>query len=180
MEQKLDSDAVFLEEDLFTVFDVNSFFTLEISVPLQIENEECCMQLDTGCALLLAPVAFYEKFCSHIPLTPTAVKLSAVRILLKRFNLWTKINVTGTYAGTEYSLPLLVAPQGCGALFGRNWLRYIKLDWNKLPGIESQVPCSARARCSEITDNHKTLEALLSHYDELFEPQLGCYTGEPV
>ena len=91
-----------------------------------------------------------------------------------------KINVTGTYAGTEYSLPLLVVPQGCGALFGTNWLRYIKLDWNKLPGIESQVRCSARARCSEITDNHKTLEALISQYDELFEPQLGCYTGEPV
>ena len=91
-----------------------------------------------------------------------------------------KINVTGTYAGTEYSLPLLVAPQGCRALFGRNWLRYIKLDWNKLPGIESQVRCSARARCLEITDNDKTLEALLPQYDELFEPQLGCYTGELV
>ena len=50
VEQRLDSDAVFLEEDLFTVFDVNSLFTSEISVPLQIENEECCMQLDTGCA----------------------------------------------------------------------------------------------------------------------------------
>ena len=76
VEQRLDSDAEFLEEDLFTVFDVNSLFTSEISVPLQIENEECCMQLDTGCALSLAPMAIYEKFCSHIPLTPTAVKLS--------------------------------------------------------------------------------------------------------
>ena len=45
VEQRLDSDAVFLEEELFTVFDVNSLFTSEISVPLQIENEECCMQL---------------------------------------------------------------------------------------------------------------------------------------
>ena len=66
------------------------------------------------------------------------------------------------------------------ALFGRNWLRHIKLDWNKLLGIESQVPCPARARCAEITDNNKTLKGLLSQYDELFEPQLRCYTGEPV
>ena len=178
VEQRLDSDAVFLEEDLFTVFDVNSLFTSEISVPLQIENEECCMQLDTGCALSLAPMAFYEKFCSHIPLTPTAVKLSTYTG--EKIQPLGKINVTVTYAGTEYSLPLLVVPQGCGALFGRNWLRHIKLDWNKLPGIESQVPCPARARCAEITDNNKTLEGLLSQYDELFEPQLGCYTGEPV
>ena len=178
VEQRLDSDAVFLEEDLFTVFDVNSLFTSEISVPVQIENEECCMQLDTGCALSLAPMAFYEKFCSHIPLTPTAVKLSTYTG--EKIKPLGKINVTVTYAGTEYSLPLLVVPQGCGALFGRNWLRHIKLDWNKLPGIESQVPCPARARCAEITDNNKTLEGLLSQYDELFEPQLGCYTGEPV
>ena len=178
MEQKLDSDAVFLEEDLFTVFDVNSFFPLEISVPLQIENEECCTQLDTSCTLSLAPVAFYEKLGSHIPLTPTAVKLSAYTG--EKISSLRKINATVTYAGNKYSLPLLVVPQGCGALFGRNWLRYIKLDWNKLHGIESQVPCSARARCSEITDSHKTLEALISQYDELFEPQLGCYTGEPV
>ena len=178
VEQRLDSDAVFLEEDLFTVFDVNSLFTSEISVPVQIENEECCMQLDTGCALSLAPMAFYEKFCSHIPLTPTAVKLSTYTG--EKIQPLGKINVTVTYAGTKYSLPLLVVPQGCGALFGRNWLRHIKLDWNKLPGIESQVPCPARARCAEITDNNKTLEGLLSQYDELFEPQLGCYTGEPV
>ena len=136
------------------------------------------MQLDTGCALSLAPMTFYEKFCSHIPLTPTAVKLSTYTG--EKIQPLGKINVTVTYAGTEYSLPLLVVPQGCGALCGRNWLRHIKLDWSKLPGIESQVPCPARARCAEITDNNKTLGGLLSQYDELFEPQLGCYTGEPV
>ena len=178
VEQKLDSGAAFLEEDLFTVFDVNSFFTSETSVALQIENEECCTQLDTSCTLSLASVAFYEKLCSHIPLTPTAVKLSTYTG--EKIQSLGKMNVAVTYAGTEYSFPLLVAPQGCGALFGRNLLRYIKLDWHKLHGIESQVPCSARARCSEITDNHKTLEALISQYDELFEPQLRCYTGEPV
>ena len=178
VEQRLDSDAVFFEEDLFTVYDVNSLFSSEISVPLQIENEQCCMQLDTGCALSLAPMAFCEKFYSHIPLTPTAVQLSTYTG--EKVQPLGKINVTVTYTGTEYSLPLLVVPQGCGALFGRNWLRHIKLDWNKLPGIQSQVPCPARARCAEITDNNKTLEGLLSQYDELFEPQLGCYTGEPV
>ena len=162
VEQRLDSDAVFLEVDLFTVFDVNSLFTSEISVPLQIEHEECCMQLDTGCALPLAPMAFYEKFCSHIPLMPTAVKLSTYTG--EKIQPLGKINVTVTYAGTEYSLPLLIVPQGCGALFGRNWLRHINLDWNKLPGIESQVPCPARARCAEIMDK-KTLEGLLSQYN---------------
>ena len=138
IKQKLDSDEVFLEEELFTVFDVNSLFTTKISVLLQIENEERCTQLDTGCALSLAPKAFYEKFCSHIPLTLTAVKLS--KYTSKNIQPLGQVNVTLTYTGTEYSLPLLAVPEGCGALFGRNWLRHIKLDWNKLPGIESQLP----------------------------------------
>ena len=178
MEGKLDSDEVFLEEELYTVFDVNSLFTSEISVPLQVENEQCCMQLDTGCALSLAPKAFYDKFCSHIPLTSTAVKLSTYTG--EKIEPLGQVNVTVNYAGNDYSLPLLVVPQGSGALFGRNWLRHIKLDWNKLPGMESRLPCPSKERCSEITDNDKTLESLLSKYDKLFEPQLGCYTGEPV
>ena len=33
VEQKLSSDDVFLEEELFTVFDVNSLYKSEISVP---------------------------------------------------------------------------------------------------------------------------------------------------
>ena len=67
VKQKLDSDEVFLEKKLFTVFDVNSFFTTEISVPLQIENGECCMQLDTGCALSLAPKAFMRNSVLILP-----------------------------------------------------------------------------------------------------------------
>ena len=47
VEQKLSSDDVFLEEELFTVFDVNSLYKSEISVPLKIENQECSLQLDT-------------------------------------------------------------------------------------------------------------------------------------
>ena len=43
-----------MEEELYTLFDVNSLFTSEISVPVVIENEECFMQLDSGCALSLA------------------------------------------------------------------------------------------------------------------------------
>ena len=131
VEQKLSSDDVFLEEELFTVFDVNSLYKSEISVPLKIENQECSLQLDTGCALSLAPQTFYEQFCSHIPLKPTAVRLSIYTG--EKIQPLGQINVNVTYAGTQHSLPLLVVPQGSGVLFGRNWLRCIKLDWNNLP-----------------------------------------------
>ena len=177
VEQKLSSDDVFLEEELFTVFDVNSLYKSEISVPLKIENQECSLPLDTGCALSLAPQTFYEQFCSHIPLKPTAVRLSTYTG--EKIQPLGQINVNVTYAGTQHSLPLLVVPQGSGVLFGRNWLRCIKLDWNNLPGIESPS-FTTTATCSKISENKNTLDSLLSKYDELFQPQLGCYTGDAV
>ncbi len=70
-------------------------------------------------------------------------------------------------------------PQGSRALFGRNWLRYITLDWHKLPGIETPLSFTATNECSEIS-HKRTLESLLSEYDELFQPKLGCYMGDPV
>ncbi|CAB4043277.1 uncharacterized protein K02A2.6-like, partial [Paramuricea clavata] len=174
VEQKLSSDDVFLEEELFTVFDVNSLYKSET---LKIENQECSLQLDTGCALSLAPQTFYEQFCSHIPLKPTAVRLSTYTG--EKIQPLGQINVIVTYAGTRHSLPLLVVPQGSGVLFGRNWLRCIKLDWNNLPGIE--LPSfTTTATCSKISENKNTLDSLLSKYDELFQPQLGCYTGDAV
>ena len=164
VEQKLSSDDVFLEEELFTGFDVNSLYKSEISVPLKIENQECSLQLDAGCALSLAPQTFYEQFCSHIPLKPTAVRLSTYTG--EKIQPLRQINVNVTYAGTQHSLPLLVVPQGSGVLFGRKWLRCIKLDWNNLPGIESPS-FTTTATCSKISENKNTLDSLLSKYDEL-------------
>ena len=38
------------------------------------------------------------------------------------------------YSGSQYSLPLLIVREGSCALFGRNWLVDVKLDWKNLPG----------------------------------------------
>ncbi|CAB3989970.1 Transposon Tf2-9 poly, partial [Paramuricea clavata] len=138
VEQKLSSDDVFLEEELFTVFDVNSLYKSEIFVPLKIENQECSLQLDTGCALSLAPQTFYEQFCSHILLKPTAVRLSTYTG--EKTQSLGQINVNVTYAGTQHSLPLL--------LHAPRFLK-IRIHWTH-------------------------------SYDELFQPQLGCYTGDAV
>ena len=50
------------ETRLFTVYDVNTVTRSEISVDLKIENVVCSMQLDTGCALSVAPLSFFRKF----------------------------------------------------------------------------------------------------------------------
>ena len=42
------------EDELYVVYDVYAMSRSEISVPLKIEDQDCLMRLDTGCALSLA------------------------------------------------------------------------------------------------------------------------------
>ena len=81
------------------------------------------------------------------------------------------------YSGLQHSLPLLVVQEGTSALFGRNWLMDIKLDWKNLPGLNNVGPIFPSASAPQ---GNLTLDSVLQHYYELFQPELGCYTGEPV
>lgn len=116
-------EEIFLEEELFTVFDVKSIPKSEISLSLKIENQDCCLQLDTGCAFSLAPKDFYDRFCSHILSKPTAVLIATYKG--EKIQPLGQIAVKKSYAGSEYFLPLLIVRQGSGALLGKNWLMYI-------------------------------------------------------
>ena len=84
------------------------------------------------------------------------------------------------YMGSQHTLPLLIVHEGTGALFGRNWLTDVKLDWKNLPGLNHVGPLPCRPSTHPETLGNQTLASVLEKYSELFQPQLGCYTGDPV
>ena len=49
----------------------------------------------------------------------------------------------------------------------------IKLDWKNLPGLNHIEPAFPSASASQ---GNATLDSVLRQYDELFQPELGCYT----
>ena len=53
----------------------------------------------------------------------------------------------------------------------------VKHDWKNLPGLNHIWPIFPFASASQ---GNATLESVLQHYDELFQPELRCYTGELV
>ena len=166
------------EEELYVVYDVNAISKSEISVPLKIENNDCLIQLDTGCALSLAPLSFIKEDCPDVTLKPTNVLLSTytgetVHPLGEAF-----VNVE--YSGSQYSLPLLIVREGSCALFGRNWLMDVNLDWKNLPGLNHIGPLPSPASSVPGSTGNQTLDSVLEQYSELFQTQLGCYTGTPV
>ena len=80
-------------------------FRSEISVQLKIENTNCCMQLETGCALSLAPISFIKEVCPDVKIDPTNVILSTYAGEIVHPLGEACVNVA--YSGSQRSLPLL-------------------------------------------------------------------------
>ena len=140
VEEEATEEPLLEEDELYMVYDVNAISRSEMSVPLKIQNNNCGMQLDTECALSLAPMSFFKRVCPDVDVQPTNVVLSTytgetVRPLGEAY-------VKVEYSGLQHSLPLLVVQEGTSALFGRNWLMDIKLDWKNLPGLNHIGPIS--------------------------------------
>ena len=137
---------------------MNAISRSEISVPLKIQNNNCSMQLDTGCALSLAPMSFFKRVCPDVDMQPTNVPLST-------YTGETVRPLGETYVKVEYSglqhLPLLVVQEGTSALFGRNWLMDIKLDWKNLPGLNHIRPLFL---ASSAPQGNPTLDSVLQQY----------------
>ena len=91
------------EEELYAVY-VHAMSRSENSVPLKIEDQDCLMQLDTGCALSLAPITFVKQVCQDIKMKSTNVVLSTytgetVRPL-------GVAHVKVEYMGSQHTLPI--------------------------------------------------------------------------
>ena len=115
---ELTEKPLFEEDNLFMVYDMNAISRAESSVALKIQNNACNMQLNTGCALSLAPKSFFKRVCPDVDMQTTNVVLSTytgetVRLLGKAY-------VKVEYSGLQHSVPLLVVQEGTSALFGRN------------------------------------------------------------
>ena len=163
VEDELTEEPLLEEDELYMVYDVNTISRSEISVPLKMQNIDCSMQLDTGCALSLAPISFFKRVCPDVDMQLTNVVLStcAGETVHPLGEVYVKVE----YSGLQHSLPLLVVQEGTSVLFGRNWLMNIKLDWKNLPGLNYIGPIfpSASAR-----QGNPTLDSVLQQYDDYF------------
>ena len=118
------------EQELLTVM-VNTVKRSDvISITPSIEGKQLKMELDTGSAISVIPIRTYKQMFSH-------KKLSETNTTVKTYSGQTIkpagiIKVKVTYGGQENNLDLFVVKNDSPALFGRSWLKYIKLDWNSV------------------------------------------------
>ena len=102
-------------------------------VSLEIENRTLQMELDTGAAFSVISEATCQASFAD-------VKLRKSNILLKTYTdecipVIGKLHVHVRYGEQRAPLVLLVVAGDGPSLLGRNWLKYIRLDWKSIHAI---------------------------------------------
>lgn len=132
-----------------------------ICITPEIEGKMIEMELDTGAAVSIISREKYDNVLQHIPLQPTDVILKTYTgEALAPVGV---INVAVKLNNQSAQLPLYVVNSDAPPLFGREWLRSIKLNWQDIKTVKHGVA--------------DTIEMVLKRHSEVFGKDLGTMEG---
>ena len=128
----------------------------------KVNGQTLKMKLDIGSAVSTQPVQKYEEMFPNIPLVTTDAILktySGEKIALEG-----KLHVRVEYNNQVKDLTLYVAKTRGPALFRRDWLHQIQLDWKLIFAIAKEMPTQ---------DIERKLDELRDKYGEVFQDNIG-------
>nr|XP_055071051.1 uncharacterized protein K02A2.6-like [Misgurnus anguillicaudatus] len=125
-----------------------------IIVKPEVEGIPLEMELDTGAAVSLISTETYNKILKHLPLCSTDIVLRTYTG--QALNPEGVIDVHVKMGKQTAVLPLYVVHGDYPPLYGREWLRQIKLNWKEIKTVKL-----------------KTLGAVLEKHAAIFSKQLG-------
>jgi hypothetical protein len=149
------SDAT--EEEYF-LHTVASQSSKPIFVDLQINDKTLQMELDTGAAFTIISERTRKTVFPELPLLKCPIRLKTYTD--ERIAVLGQLNVHVKYADQRVPLVLLVVAGDGPTLLGRNWLRYIRLDWQRIHAVSK-------------SDTATTLKSLLEKQSDLLKDELG-------
>lgn len=152
----------------------------KITVSVNIQKQPITMELDTGSAVILINYELYKRNFSDVQLRQTRTTLRSFSgNIMKPQGV---IYVRAKHNGQSYSnMRLFVVKCRTPALFGRDWLQSIRLNWSeinelqKAKWIESDAAADFMARIT-----HPAVKKLVSHYSSVFEPGIGKLKAPPA
>ena len=124
------SEDVMSHIDIYTVDKNNNSV---IKVFPKVENVVLEMELDTGSAISVITFDLYQKHFSQMKLEPTDITLKTY--IGERFKPVGVLTVNVCYENQAQQLDLYIVKRGGAALFGRDWLNKIQLDWKSIRSV---------------------------------------------
>ncbi|CAG2207359.1 unnamed protein product [Mytilus edulis] len=164
LEEDSDSDNCIASLETFEINNSKSSKDVMWLKPT-VEGVTLKMEIDTGSAVSVISQADFSKRLGHVKLVEATITLqtySGESIKPLRC-----ANVKVHYKGETHALPLYVVPKGGPPLFGREWLKHIKLDWNEI----REVHGINQKKTGEV------IKDLQNKYKDVFKDELGTIKG---
>ncbi|XP_064653072.1 uncharacterized protein K02A2.6-like [Lineus longissimus] len=150
------------DEELYSIYSARDSSS-EIQVDVGVSGKNVQFTVDTAASVSVIPHELYqEKFKDVLPLSPTNVKLKSYSG--DEIPVMGEFKVEVCYNGQTASLPLYVTKGERVALFGRNWLSVIKLDWHRLFSVMSLT-------------SDPEIQKVLDKYPHVFSNEMGTIRG---
>ena len=144
------------ETEEFHLFKFKETRPSPIQVSLKVEGKPLTMELDTGAAVSIITEATRRAMFQDLKLCESSIVLKTYTD--EPMQVTGQLNVHVQYGNQTEPLVLVVVAGDGPSLFGRNWLKYIQLDWHRI---------------GTITKQSEGLQALLQKHDRLFKEELG-------
>lgn len=127
------------DSDLNSVYQFSSSGRVSGKIMLEpiLGEKVVPMELDTGSSVSIVSEDVYKSVLIEYPLFKTDIKLKSYSG--NKVEILGQCEVPVTYENTQYKRPLLVAKGQRPALFGRNWLEVIPLNWSKIFQVETSL-----------------------------------------
>lgn len=153
--------------DEYPLFYVSNTATPPLRLVVTVDGVELPMELDTGSSASIISDRTYRTVWparQRPRLQPSSARLRTYsgEVLPVRGS----ITVTATYEGQSHSLTLLVVPTDGPTLFGRDWLKAIRLNWPQLNHLRSL--------------QNRALQDVLDRYKDLFKDEIGTLKATKV
>ena len=130
-----------------------------IEVEVQIDGQPLHMEVDTGAAVSIVSEETVKRLFPTASLNKSSVTLRTYTE--ERMRVCGEFQAQVRYGTQERSLTVVVVSGAGPSLFGRNWLKHLRLDWQKISSI------------SAVPGPPKRLESLLNQHSEVFRDELG-------
>ena len=119
-----------------------------ISLLVLVNGKKLTMEIDTGAAVSIISDKTRRSLFSELKLNESSLILKTYTD--EQMKVIGQLNVRVKYGDQEEKLVLVVVGGDGPSLFGRNWLKYLRLDWGKITSlyyryITSGIICTAKA-----------------------------------
>ena len=148
------------EESSYTMFNLNSR-SKPITLTVHLNDCPVEMELDTGASLsVMGESTFRALLGNTVPIESTEVRLRTYTG--DGLPVLGKATVSVTYESQTVKLPLIIIQGEGAALFGRNWLERIRLNWAAIHMVGS---------------SSSALHDIIQKHQQLFREELGTLQG---